>query len=108
MTTANVIYIVGVLGPPPILRTSKSPTVPLSNFHRITNQKAREQLEKGLYYYCDEKFIPDHRYEHPQLCMIEKTTDQEPKREIDAPQEKENHKTVPEISFHAIADTNHP
>jgi len=60
----------GVLGPPQGPRISTSPSAPPTSFHRITNQEARERREKSLCYYCDEKFIPGHRYQRPQLFMI--------------------------------------
>jgi len=47
----------GVLGPPQGPRINTSPSAPPASFRRITNQEAREQREKGLCYYCDEKFI---------------------------------------------------
>jgi hypothetical protein len=58
----------GVLRPPPSQRATPSP----KSFRRITNQEAKERREKGLCYYCDEKFIPGHRCELPQLFMIER------------------------------------
>jgi hypothetical protein len=57
----------GVLGP------AQGPRLPVSSntsFHRITNQEARERREKGLCYYCDERFVPGHRCQRPQLFMI--------------------------------------
>jgi len=50
---------VGVFGPPPNLRQSMNST---SNARRISTQEARERREKGLCYYCDEKFSPVHCY----------------------------------------------
>ncbi|KAL5751710.1 hypothetical protein ACOSQ2_022217 [Xanthoceras sorbifolium] len=38
---------------------------------RITGQEAKERREKGLCYYCNEKFIPDHSCQRPQFFMIE-------------------------------------
>jgi len=60
----------GVLGPPHGLRINISPSAPPASFCRITNQEARERRETSLCYYCDEKFIPGHRCQHPQLFMI--------------------------------------
>jgi hypothetical protein len=65
---------VGVLGPPPNLRQNMNPT---SNVRRISNQETQERQEKGLYYYCDDKFIPGHRCQRPQLFMISDTNDQD-------------------------------
>ncbi|KAK2646653.1 hypothetical protein Ddye_021848 [Dipteronia dyeriana] len=58
----------GILGPPPSNKTNQPS--PFS-FRRITNQEARERREKGLSYYCDEKFLPGHHCQKPQLFMIE-------------------------------------
>ena len=49
---------VGLLGPPPGPRTTPSVSPPV---RRISNQEARERRDKGLCYYCDEKFVPGHR-----------------------------------------------
>ncbi|KAL5718323.1 hypothetical protein ACHQM5_011236 [Ranunculus cassubicifolius] len=97
--------IVGLLGPPPNQRTA-GPHAPQTTFRRITNQEARERREKGLCYYCDEKFVPGHRCERPQLFMIEDNL--HPCSNEDAENESKSPDGVPEISFHAIAGTDHP
>ena len=43
-------FVTGLLGPPPSKDENPSP------FKRLTSQEARERREKGLCYYCDEKF----------------------------------------------------
>ena len=94
----------GILGPPPSQRTNSSP----SPIRRITSQEARERREKGLCYYCDDKFVPGHRCERPQLFMIADSShtsleeDKDDSREIPSPED------IPEISFHAIASAEHP
>ncbi|KAA8536794.1 hypothetical protein F0562_029272 [Nyssa sinensis] len=62
---------VGILGSTPSQRSGMGSNAPPSPFHRITNQEARERREKGLCYYCDEKYSLGHRCECPQLFMIE-------------------------------------
>nr|TKR84335.1 hypothetical protein D5086_0000258830 [Populus alba] len=94
----------GVLGPPPSQRATPFPT----SFRRITNQEARERREKGLCYYCDEKFIPGHRYERPQLFMIEDTSHTSLEESTDDSQDMLNSEDMPEISFHAIVGAEHP
>ncbi|KAF3446038.1 hypothetical protein FNV43_RR11216 [Rhamnella rubrinervis] len=42
----------------------------LKVFERTSNQEARDRREKGLCYYCDDKYAPSHCCEHPQLFMI--------------------------------------
>lgn len=51
----------GLLGPPPIQRVNMNSETNPTTVRRITNQEARERKEKGMCYYCDEKFIPAHR-----------------------------------------------
>ena len=70
----NMSNIVGVLGPSLNLRQNMNPT---SNVRRISTLEARERREKGLCYYCDEKFILGHCYQQPQLFMINDTNDQD-------------------------------
>nr|TKS13846.1 hypothetical protein D5086_0000049220 [Populus alba] len=94
----------GVLGPPPSQRATPSPT----SFRRITNQEARERREKGLCYYCDEKFIPGHRCERPQLFMIEDTSHTILEESTDDSQDMLNSEDMPKISFHAIFGAEHP
>lgn len=94
----------GVLGPHPHQRANPTPP----NFRRITNQEARERREKGLCYYCDEKFIPGHRCERPQLFMIEDSTTATPETEAEAQDTLEDPLEIPEISFHAISGAQHP
>ncbi|KAL5782624.1 hypothetical protein ACOSP7_007653 [Xanthoceras sorbifolium] len=43
----------------------------LITFKRITGQEARERHQKGLCYYCDEKYVAGHRCKRPQLFMME-------------------------------------
>ncbi|XP_073260170.1 uncharacterized protein [Populus alba] len=96
----------GVLGPPlaskPINNTAPS------LFRRITNQEARERREKGLCFYCDEKFIPGHRCQRPQLFMIEDSTPADTDTNEDCTVDIATVESFPEISFHAIAITEHP
>lgn len=97
----------GILGPPPGPPTTP-PTAP-ARIRRISTQEARERREKGLCYYCDEKFAPGHRCERPQLFMIEDIA--EPAADDggdDKPPVTESHEIIPEISFHAIAGASHP
>lgn len=37
---------------------------------QLSNQETQARLEKDLCYYCNEKFVPDHRRQNPQLFMI--------------------------------------
>ncbi|RVW85307.1 hypothetical protein CK203_045593 [Vitis vinifera] len=70
-----------------------------ATFRRITNQEARERREKGLCYYCDEKFVAGHRCERPQLFMIEDSPHMNTEDVEGAHPEQEHHEVIPEISF---------
>ncbi|XP_052299962.1 uncharacterized protein LOC127903656 [Citrus sinensis] len=96
-----------VLGLPPTQKNQNSSNTPIS-FRRITNQEARERREKGLCYYCDEKFVPGHRCERPQLFMIEDSPQFNCTNDEDAQHVPEHYEVIPEVSFHAIAGTTHP
>ncbi|KAL6311434.1 hypothetical protein AAG906_035879 [Vitis piasezkii] len=58
----------------------------------LLQKKTTTPSQKGLCYYCDEKYFQGHRCELPQLFMITNTP----------PEEEEGINTLPEISFHAI------
>ncbi|KAL5771463.1 hypothetical protein ACOSP7_015617 [Xanthoceras sorbifolium] len=62
-TKANPNPTAGLLGPPP----NKTPTT----FQRITSQEVIARREKGLCYYCNEKYVPGHHCRRLQLFMIE-------------------------------------
>jgi hypothetical protein len=81
---------------------------PTSNVGRISTQEARERREKGLCYYCDEKFIPGHRCQRPQLFMICDAKDQDSVEQSELLPATEDQEAIPEISFHIIASTAHP
>lgn len=96
-----------LLSPPPTSKGNQGSSNSSVCFRRITNQKAREQCEKGLCYYCDEKFLPSHCCQSPQLFMIKDSpqhdyldvTEDEVKTDII--------ESIPEILFHTIAGTKH-
>lgn len=94
-----------MLGPPPNQHLNQNPVTPLATFRRITNQEARE---RGLCYYCDEKFTPGHRCERPQLFMIEDLRYLGSEDVNGVQFEQDTQETIPEISFHAMAGTKHP
>ncbi|KAK9214598.1 hypothetical protein WN944_006591 [Citrus x changshan-huyou] len=61
---------VGILDPPPKANQTANANTP-PHIQWLTNQEARARREKGLCYFCDEKFIPGHHCQRPQLFMIE-------------------------------------
>ena len=97
-----------MLGPPPTTRRHQGASAPPANFRRITTQEARERREKGLCYYCDEKFIPGHRCERPQLFMIEDSDSRDHPSDEEVQPVPDQHDIISEISFHAIAGAEHP
>ena len=100
----------GLLGPPPAQRNNSNTSGNGSPFKRITSNEARERREKGLCYYCDERFLPGHRCQRPQLFMIEDSpADENDPTDTQLEQaETTLEGMLPEISFHAIAGTEHP
>ncbi|KAH7545445.1 hypothetical protein FEM48_Zijuj01G0094700 [Ziziphus jujuba var. spinosa] len=92
-----------LLGPPLVTRNNSIRPGPAAR--RVSAQEARERREKGLCYYCDEKFAPGHRCMKPQLFMIEDSLETE--EEENVPQE-DDQDVIPEIYFHAISGTDHP
>lgn len=74
-----------------------------SHLWRISGQEAKERREKGLCYYCNDKYTPSHRCIKPQSFAIEDATEEEPD-EVNSDAEKEMLK----MSLHAIEGTNHP
>ena len=99
---------VGILGLPPTQRPGSISNPPTTPFRRITSQEARERREKGLCYYCDEKYSLGHRCERPQLFMIEDSPNMGEENSEDNEQGAEVFEALPEISFHAIAGAEHP
>lgn len=88
-TLQNTNQIPILPAPPPILRlppppnkatqnyqnnftrfpnTNKNPAIPI---RRISSTQIQERREKGLCYYCDEKFQLSHRCNKPRLFLLE-------------------------------------
>lgn len=44
---------------------------PPSTFKRLTPNEANDRSDRGLCYYCDDKFAPRHKCRTPCLFMIE-------------------------------------
>ena len=100
---------VGLLGPPPMQpATQMTGTKFQGPIRRITSQEARERREKGLCFYCDDKFTPRHRCTRPQLFMLEDISFEEGSADIDMKIEDTADEAISEISFHALAGTTHP
>ena len=102
-TRVNVAPASGVIGPAPAMRVANT-TPPL---RRLSNHEACNQREKGLCYYYDEKYTPQHRCERPHLFTIIDPSDMPPKDdEINHLPETEA-KLIPEISLHPIVGIDH-
>ena len=69
----------GVLGPTLSQRLALPAPSPI---RRLSGAEAKERQEKGLCYYCDDRYIPGHKCTKPQLFMI---------GEVDDVEESNNH-----------------
>ena len=69
-TRIDFSNLAGILGPPPASKSSQSHNNSQALVKWITPQEARERHEKGLCYYCDDKFQLGHCCQHPQMFMI--------------------------------------
>ncbi|KAH7520728.1 hypothetical protein FEM48_Zijuj08G0176100 [Ziziphus jujuba var. spinosa] len=95
----------GLLGPPLANRINSTDSLPV---RRISAQEARERRSKGLCFYCDEKFVPGHRCNKPQLFMIAEPTPHDGKGEEMITEISDIENSLPEISLHAITRATHP
>ena len=97
----------GILGPSLSQRTP----LPTSNFsglvRRLMRHEARERREKGLCFYCDDRYVPGHRCSRPRLFMMVDVQPNEQEDDLDMNIESSK-EAIPEISFHALAGPTHP
>ncbi|KAA8550293.1 hypothetical protein F0562_001977 [Nyssa sinensis] len=98
----------GILGPPPTQRPGNISNPPTTPFCRITSQEARERREKGLCYYCDEKYSMGHRCERPQLFMVEDSPDVGEENSNANGQGAEVLDALPETFISRYCGTQHP
>nr|GFA10821.1 transposon Ty3-G Gag-Pol polyprotein [Tanacetum cinerariifolium] len=96
--------IAGILGPSPTT-TLALPSPPT---RRISNTEAKARREKGLCYYCDEKYLPGHRCTKPQFFMIHDVGEDEDTTPATESAVADYSETQAEVSFHAITGTIHP
>lgn len=93
--------VAGLLGPATSQRLALLAPNPV---RRLSGAEAKERREKGLCYYCDERYMPGHKCSKPQLFMIS-----EVEAVDDSTNQGEEVTDVPsdlepaEISFHAIS-----
>ncbi|GFZ05604.1 hypothetical protein Acr_17g0011760 [Actinidia rufa] len=57
--TTTITPTAGLLGPPPHLESTPIAETSPPPFKRLTNQEACNRQEKGLCFYCDEKYKPE-------------------------------------------------
>jgi hypothetical protein len=98
---------VGLLGSSPSQRTPQAQGTFSGPVRRLTGQEARERREKGLCFYCDERYVPGHRCSRPQLFMMVDVQPNKDETDVDMDIELAE-EAIPEISFHALAGTAHP
>lgn len=72
----------GLLGPGLSQRLALPAPKPI---RRISATEARERREKGLCYFCDEQYVPDHKCSNPQLFMISDVHEVKDKIHVDEP-----------------------
>jgi len=60
---------------PPLLPTPSTPPIRNSNVKKITPAEMQLRREKGLCYFCDEKFTFNHRCPNRQLLMLQNEED---------------------------------
>ncbi|GJY20360.1 transposon ty3-G gag-pol polyprotein [Tanacetum coccineum] len=95
----------GILGPSPNQRLA----IPAPNpIRRLSQTEARERREKGLCYYCDERYTPGHKCSKPQLFMISDVSEVEDEESLGDNQEQNPGDSHVEISFHAISGSINP
>jgi hypothetical protein len=99
--------IVGLLGPSPSQQTSQTTGTFSIPIRRLTGQEARERREKGLCFYCDERYVRGHRCSRPQQFIMVDVQSNEEEDDVDIDIEP-SEEAIPEISFHALAGTTHP
>nr|GEZ82096.1 hypothetical protein [Tanacetum cinerariifolium] len=92
----------GILGPAPTTRLALTAPKPI---RRLSNNKARERREKGLCYYCDDKYTPGHKCSKPQFFMIGDAEETENENLTNDALETHADEVQGEISFHAISET---
>lgn len=96
-------HSVGILGPTPSQRLALPASSPV---RRLSGAEAKERREKGLCYYCDDRYIPGHKCTKPQLFMISEVDDvEESSSHEDEANENPPDEVSAEISFHAISGT---
>ncbi|GJZ88094.1 transposon ty3-G gag-pol polyprotein [Tanacetum coccineum] len=90
----------GILGPSPTQRLAlPAPT----SVRRLSQTEARERREKGLCYYCDDRYTSGHKCSKPQLFMISNVPEDDDEEPIGDTQEQTQDDSHAEISFHAIS-----
>nr|GEZ02673.1 transposon Ty3-G Gag-Pol polyprotein [Tanacetum cinerariifolium] len=92
----------GILGLAPTTRLALLAPKPIQ---RLSNNEARERCEKGLCYYCDDKYTPGHKCSKPQFLMIGDAEETENKNPTNDALETQADEVQGEISFHAISGT---
>ncbi|GKA54323.1 transposon ty3-G gag-pol polyprotein [Tanacetum coccineum] len=93
----------GLLGPAPAQPLALPAPTPIRCLSKI---ETRARREKGLCYYCDERYTPRHKCSKPQLFMISDIQEIE-ERQHEEPMVQQPDETPAEISFHAIIGSTH-
>nr|GEU31271.1 transposon Ty3-G Gag-Pol polyprotein [Tanacetum cinerariifolium] len=92
----------GILGSDPTIRLALPAPKPIRH---LSNNEARKRREKGLCYYCDDKYTPGHKCSKPQFFMIGDAEEIENENPTNDALETQADEVQGEISFHAISET---
>ncbi|KAJ0577105.1 putative retrotransposon gag domain, aspartic peptidase domain superfamily [Helianthus annuus] len=92
----------GLLGSAPTQRLSLPAPSPI---RRLSNVEARERREKGLCYYCDDRYTPGHKCSKPQLFMISGVQEVDNVVHVTENADPVPHGLQAEISFLAVSGT---
>ncbi|KAF5470266.1 hypothetical protein F2P56_010790, partial [Juglans regia] len=87
----------------------KGPPKALVPVQKINQTQMKDRRDKGLCYYCDSKWNPNHKCSNPKLFLIEETQE-ESGEEMgeEEPLESPTTETQPEISLHALLGSQNP
>ncbi|KAF5761352.1 putative retrotransposon gag domain, aspartic peptidase domain superfamily [Helianthus annuus] len=92
----------GLLGAgpsPPLALPAPNPV------RRLSAAEARSRREKGLCYYCDDRYTPGHKCSKPQLFMISEVHEVDNKVHVVENADLAQHDPQAEISFIAVSGT---
>jgi len=92
--------------PPLLLSPTHKPTFnpPKNQVRRLSPAEQQLRRDKGLYFWCDEKFIPNHRClnRHFMLYQLEETEDAENQQRVNTPEELDPDHQLTALEHHVL------